>query len=100
MMPLYSYGGKINTILFGSSKEFDVLLHHTLAFYWLDDLGLNFTIQITVLIIDIILSFYFVVAIFFSISFLYIIGLAVYQLSGELMDSLNNSWLHLDSVSL
>jgi hypothetical protein len=100
MMPLYLHGGKINTILFGSSKELDVLLHHTLAFYWLDNLGLNFTIQMTVLIIDIIMSFYYVVAIFFSISVLYIIGLAVYQLSGELMDSLDNSWLHFDSVSL
>jgi hypothetical protein len=54
----------------------------------------------TIAILDILLGFYSLVVLNYSMVALYIIALAVYQLSCDLIDALEKSSLLYDSVTL
>jgi hypothetical protein len=71
-----------------------------LAKYSLGSFSFDFPIRMTIAILDILVGFYSRVVLNYSMVALYIIALAVYQLSCDLIDALEKSSLLYDSVTL
>jgi hypothetical protein len=87
-------------IFTGSSVESEALIDRALANYRLDSISFYFPIRMTIAILDILVGFYTRVLIDYSMVALYIIALAVYQLSCDLIHALEKSSLLYDSVKL
>jgi hypothetical protein len=96
----YIQSAKLYEIFAGSSMVSEIRIDRALAKYWLCSFSFNFPIRMTIAILDILLGFYSLVVLNYSMVALYIIALAVYQLSCDLIDALEKSSLLYDSVTL